>query len=36
MRGNTQKVTTFKRSDSLYEANSGSDRDKNGVACEQL
>lgn len=27
-------VTTFKRSLALYNANSGSDRDKDGIACE--
>jgi hypothetical protein len=28
-------VTTFKRSTALYNANSKSDRDKDGVACEK-
>jgi hypothetical protein len=28
-------VTTFERSAALYEANSGSDRDDDGIACEQ-
>ena len=30
------KVTTFKRSLALYRANSGSDRDRDGIACEKL
>jgi hypothetical protein len=34
--GNTQPVTTFKRSKPLYKANSGSDRDGDGIACEKL
>jgi uncharacterized membrane protein len=29
-------VTTFKRSTKLYNANSGSDRDKDGIACEAI
>ncbi|QIG43495.1 excalibur calcium-binding domain-containing protein [Nocardioides anomalus] len=29
-------VTTFKRSVPLYVANAGSDRDKDGIACEAL
>lgn len=29
-------VTTFKRSTPLYNANAGSDRDKDGIACEAL
>jgi hypothetical protein len=29
-------VTTFKRSTSLYAANTASDRDKDGIACEAL
>ncbi len=28
-------VTNFKVSNSLYAANSGSDRDKDGIACEK-
>ncbi|MFT4010450.1 MAG: excalibur calcium-binding domain-containing protein [Nocardioidaceae bacterium] len=28
-------VTTFKRSKALYNANSKSDRDKDGIACEK-
>jgi Excalibur calcium-binding domain len=28
-------VTTFKRSNALYEANRGRDRDKDGIACEK-
>ena len=28
-------VTTFKRSNSLYTANKGRDRDKDGIACEK-
>ncbi len=28
-------VTTFHKSTALYTANSGSDRDKDGIACEQ-
>src|SRR4051794_22275259 len=28
-------VTTFKRSNALYIANEGRDRDKDGIACEQ-
>jgi hypothetical protein len=39
VRGSTAPVTTFKRSTSLYNLamgyNSGLDRDKDGVACEQ-
>lgn len=30
------RVTTFKRSLALYRANSGSDRDRDGIACEKL
>ncbi len=29
------RVTTFKRDRALYNANSGSDRDKDGIACEK-
>ena len=29
-------VTNFKRSKALYKANNGSDRDKDGIACEKL
>lgn len=29
-------VTTFKRSSALYDANHGSDRDGDGIACEAL
>lgn len=29
------RVTTFKRDAALYAANSGSDRDKDGIACEK-
>jgi hypothetical protein len=29
-------VTTFKRSTPLYNANTASDRDKDGIACEAL
>jgi hypothetical protein len=28
-------VTTFKRSNALYKANANSDRDHDGIACEQ-
>jgi hypothetical protein len=39
VRGSTAPVTTFKRSTALYNLamryNSGLDRDKDGVACEQ-
>jgi hypothetical protein len=28
-------VTNFKVSDALYQANAGSDRDKDGIACEK-
>jgi hypothetical protein len=31
-----QRVTTFKRSNDLYRANKGSDRDGDGIACEKL
>ena len=31
-----RKVTSFKRSLSLYRANKGSDRDGDGIACEKL
>lgn len=30
------RVTTFRRDLALYNANSGSDRDKDGIACEKL
>jgi hypothetical protein len=29
------RVTTFRRDLALYNANSGSDRDKDGIACEK-
>ncbi len=32
--GTTKPVTTFERSSALYEANRGSDRDKDSIACE--
>jgi uncharacterized membrane protein len=35
VRGRTTPVTRFKVSTALYNANKGSDRDKDGVACEQ-
>ena len=35
VRGSTTPVTTFKQSAALYQANSGSDRDKDQIACEQ-
>ncbi|MDQ3611411.1 MAG: excalibur calcium-binding domain-containing protein, partial [Actinomycetota bacterium] len=31
----TKPVTTFERSSELYEANRGSDGDKDGIACEK-
>ena len=34
--GHTKKVTNFYPSLSLYKANKGSDRDKDGIACEKL
>lgn len=34
VRGNTSPVTDFFRSNSIYAANSGSDRDHDGIACE--
>jgi hypothetical protein len=34
--GNTDPVRNFKRSKPLYNANSKSDRDKDGIACEKL
>ena len=34
--GHTKPVTTFKRSKALYDANKGSDRDHDGIACEKL
>lgn len=34
--GHTKKVKNFFVSDGLYKANSGSDRDKDGIACEQV
>ena len=36
VRGFTQPVTTFYRNNALYRANIGSDRDRDGVACERL
>ena len=36
VRGSTRPVTNFKVSASLYNTNRGSDRDGDGVACEQL
>jgi len=36
VRGHTKKVTNFKRSAGLYQANKKSDRDKDGIACEKL
>jgi uncharacterized membrane protein len=33
--GHTKPVTNFKRDTALYKANKKSDRDKDGVACEQ-
>jgi hypothetical protein len=30
------RVTTFKRSNALYRANDGMDRDGDGIACEKL
>ena len=33
--GHTKPVTNFKRSNALYAANKGSDRDHDGVACEK-
>lgn len=35
-RGSTRPVTNFKRDANIYALNSGSDRDDDGVACEQL
>jgi hypothetical protein len=35
VRGNTKKVTNFKVSNALYQANKKSDRDKDGIACEK-
>ncbi len=35
VRGNTKRVTNFKRSKALYNANKGKDRDKDGIACEK-
>jgi hypothetical protein len=32
--GTTKPVTTFERSSALYEANRGSDGDKDSIACE--
>ena len=34
--GSTDPVTDFKRDAAIYELNSGSDRDDDGIACEQL
>jgi Excalibur calcium-binding domain len=33
--GHSRPVTTFKRSNALYAANKGSDRDHDGIACEK-
>ncbi|BCY08353.1 excalibur calcium-binding domain-containing protein [Actinoplanes sp. L3-i22] len=35
VRGTTKKVTNFKVSNALYQANKKSDRDKDGIACEK-
>jgi hypothetical protein len=35
-RSGSDLVTTFKRSNALYLANRGLDRDKDGIACEKL
>jgi excalibur calcium-binding domain-containing protein len=35
VRGTTKKVTTFKVSNALYQANKKMDRDKDGIACEK-
>jgi hypothetical protein len=35
VRGTTKKVTNFKVSNALYQANKRSDRDKDGIACEK-
>lgn len=35
VRGSTRPVTSFKVSTRLYQANRGSDRDGDGVACER-
>ncbi len=35
VRGHTKPVTNFKRSNALYGANKGSDRDKDKIACEK-
>jgi len=35
VRGSTRPVTNFKVNTRLYQANRGSDRDRDGVACEQ-
>ncbi len=35
VRGNTKPVRNFKVSTAIYNANRGSDRDKDGVACEK-
>ncbi len=34
--GSTRPVTNFKRSDKLYNLNTGRDGDRDGVACEKL
>ncbi len=34
--GHTRKVTTFKVSTAVYNANTARDRDKDGIACEKL
>ncbi|MCW2923079.1 MAG: excalibur calcium-binding protein [Thermoleophilia bacterium] len=36
VRGSTTPVTYFKRDNATYNANTKSDRDKDGVACEKL
>ena len=35
VKGHAKPVTDFKRSNALYTANKGSDRDHDGVACEK-
>jgi len=35
-RNGTPPVTAFTRSDALYDVNSESDRDRDGIACEEL
>ena len=34
--GHTRKVTNFYKNKALYNANSGKDRDHDGIACEKL